>query len=253
MNTSVLVLGATGLAGRGVLAAAAELGRPVIAVGRQMQALREVVAKFPGAAITALQGSVADARRSAKLVGAVRKLGRPIGGVVSALGGHCDRGRLDEQSAQSLREAIETSLYPQANAARHLLPLLADSGRCGGYVVIAGPEGELPWAGYGHRAIVNASLRMLARVLHEEARSVPARVQLLAVESPLRDDANPEHACDSWPSPLAVGRQALRLLQPTANTPTGAIVRFSPPSGDHFRDVVREDARALLDSLIPRT
>src|SRR3546814_1724253 len=71
-------------------------------------------------------------------------------------------------------------------AARHLLPLLAEHGH-GGYVLIGGPGAEHPWAGYGHYSIGAAALRMLARVLHDEARTLPVRVQLLAIDSPRCD------------------------------------------------------------------
>src|SRR3546814_13447028 len=88
-------------------------------------------------------------------------------------------------------------------AARHLLPLLAEHGH-GGYVLIGGPGAEHPWAGYGHYSIGAAALRMLARVLHDEARTLPVRVQLLAIDSPARTDANARPACNK------IGRASCR-------------------------------------------
>jgi hypothetical protein len=80
-------------------------------------------------------------------------------------------------------------------------------------VLIGGPGGRHPWAGYGHRSVAAAAVRMLARVLHGEARAFSVRLQLLEVESPVRTDANEVHACKQWPCVDAIGRKALALLQ----------------------------------------
>ena len=70
---------------------------------------------------------------------------------------------------------------------------------------------------------------MLLRVLHDEARSLGVRVQLLAVEKPARTGREGEHACAHWPSAVAIGRRALELVdQIDTREPAGAVVRFAP-------------------------
>ena len=112
-----------------------------------------------------------------------------------------------------LRACFDEAVLPHLVAARHLLPWLAESGRNCGYVVIGGPGGRHPWAGYGHRSVAAAAVRMLARVLHSEARTFAVRLQLLEVESPVRTDANEQHACKQWPCVDHIGRKALLLLE----------------------------------------
>lgn len=212
MKAPLVVLGATGGVGRGVVQAAIDSGRPVVAVARSASELKALKAGYPDADLTVLAGSVANDAAGAKLARALRKLGRPLAGVVAAVCGSAERGRLLDNPAQFLRRKLDEDLLPHLAAARHLLPLLAERERGGTYVLIGGPGSEHPWAGYGHRSIGAAALRMLARVLHDEARQLAVRVQLLAVDTPVCTEFNQRHSCPEWPSALSVGQRAMALI-----------------------------------------
>lgn len=212
MKAPLVVLGATGGVGRGVVQAAIDSGRPVIAVARRSSELKALQAAHPQADLTVVVGSVANDAAGAKLARALRKLGRPFAGVVAAVCGSAERGRLLDNPAQFLRRKLDEDLLPHLAAARHLLPLLAERDRGGTYVLIGGPGSEHPWAGYGHRSIGAAALRMLARVLHDEARQMAVRVQLLAVDTPVCTEFNQRHSCPEWPSALSVGQRAMALI-----------------------------------------
>ena len=211
MTGNLLVLGATGAIGSSVVAAAVATGRPVIAVARDADALAALRARHADADIATLVASLASDGDAAALAVQVRALERPVSGAIAAICGDCGRGRLLDQPAEFLRRRLDEDLLPHLFAARHLLPLLAEQGH-GGYVLIGGPGADQPWAGYGHRSVGAAALRMLARVLHDEARVFPVRVQLLAVDSPARTDANVRHACNAWPSAGSIARRALARL-----------------------------------------
>lgn len=227
MKAALIVLGATGAVGRGVVQAALDGGWPVIAVARDGAGLDALRRQHSAADLITISASVASESDAAQLGDDLRALGRPLGGVVATVCGGSKRGRLLDQPADFLRRTLDEDLLPHLAAARHLLPLLAASDRGGGYVLIGGPGGENPWAGYGHGSIAAAALRMLARVLHDEARAYPVRVQLLAVDSPLQTDANRKHACSQWPNALSVGRRALALIEHSAAaTPAHAVVRY---------------------------
>ncbi|MDR7098122.1 NAD(P)-dependent dehydrogenase (short-subunit alcohol dehydrogenase family) [Lysobacter niabensis] len=213
MKPAVLILGATGTIGRGAVKAAVDAGWPVVAVARDAQALEELRRRHPRAALQILPGSVSDDAGAAELVAELQRLDRPFAGVIAALGAGGERGRLLDQSSDQLRHAFDDVVLPHLVAARHLLPWLGASGRNCGYVVIGGPGGRYPWAGYGHRSIAAAAVRMLARVLHGEARQFSVRLQLLEVESPVRTDDNEKHACEQWPCVEHIGRKALELLR----------------------------------------
>lgn len=227
-RTPLVVLGATGGVGRGVVEAALAAGRPVIAVARDKAGLQCLRSQHPDADLSVIPGSVSSDADGERLAKALRKLGRPLGGVVAAVSGGVERGRLLDHPAAFLRQRLDEDLLPHLAAARHLLPLLAEADRGGTYVLIGGPGADQPWAGYGHRSIATAALRMLARVLHEEARSLGVRVQLLAIESPVCTELNREHACPQWPSALAVGQRALALVEPVGPPQaTKAVVRYA--------------------------
>lgn len=227
-RTPVVVLGATGGVGRGVVEAALAAGRPVIAVARDKSGLQCLKAHHAKADLSVVAGSISSDADGERLAKALAKLGRPIGGVIAAVSGSSGRGRLLDHPAAYLRQRLDEDLLPHLAAARHLLPLLAQGNRGGTYVLIGGPGAEQPWAGYGHRSIATAALRMLARVLHEEARSIGVRVQLLSIDSPVSTEFNREHACSQWPSAIAVGQRALALVEPH-NTPNAAqaVVRYA--------------------------
>jgi NADP-dependent 3-hydroxy acid dehydrogenase YdfG len=213
----IVVLGATGAIGGGVVQAAVDRGRPVVAIARDAEALADLRARHPRAAITVLPGSVASDAEGAALAERLRQLGRPLAGVVACLCGQASGGRLIDQPADALRRRLDEDLLPHLAAARHLLPLLAETGRNATYVLVGGPGSEHPWAGYGHRSIGAAAVKMLARVLHDEARMQAVRVQLLTVDRPVCTDARRQQLCPQWPSALAVGQRALALIERSAD------------------------------------
>jgi NAD(P)-dependent dehydrogenase (short-subunit alcohol dehydrogenase family) len=213
MSETVLVLGATGVVGRGVVEAAVEAGRRVIAVARGRDALEALRRDHAGAGIDLVPGSVANEADAAALARRLRDLDRPITGVAAAVAGVPRRGRIldNDGGPDAMRAALDEDLLPHVAAARHLLPLMAERGRGGTWLLIGGPAGALPWAGYGHRSVAAAAVRMLACALHDEARCLGVRAQLLAVESPVcRPGAK---ACPQWPTALEIGRRAMAMLE----------------------------------------
>lgn len=268
MKAPILVLGATGVVGRGIVRAVVDAGVPVIAVARDPAGLAELAARHPGADLVTLAGSVAGDEDSAVLVEELRALARPLAGVVVAIAGPSLRGRLLDQPSATLCLQLQQDVQPHLAAARHLLPLLAQAGRGAGYVVIGGPGSVLPWSGYAHRSVGAAALRMLAHALHDEALPLGVRVQLLSVDVPVcTDRARPQ-----WPTAVDIGRQALALLArrdgadavvrcASTGELSHARVEIRPPASSQEADSQAaascagwmQDARALLQSLLPST
>jgi NAD(P)-dependent dehydrogenase (short-subunit alcohol dehydrogenase family) len=230
VTAPILVLEATSCVGRGVVEAAVAAGRPVIAAALDHPALLALKSAHPRAELTLLPGGAGDDATADALAADLRELGRPLGGIVVAALHEPAGGRVLEQTSVALRRVIEQGVLPQLAAARALLPLLAEGGRSAGYVVIGGPGGEQHWAGYGQHSIAGAANRMLLRVLHDEARALGVRVQLLAVDCPAKTELNRERACAHWPDTRAIGEQALALVdRRDATRPAEAIVRFAWP------------------------
>ncbi|MCD9028997.1 SDR family NAD(P)-dependent oxidoreductase [Luteimonas sp. BDR2-5] len=229
MSGRLLVLGATGAVGGAVVARALDAGRQVVAVARDADALRALRARHDdGPALVTLDARVASDADAAALAARIAALpGAPPAVAVAAIRGSIERGRLLDAPADFLRRRLDEDLLPHLFAARHLLPLLAPQPR-NGYVLVGGPGADYPWAGYGHHSIGAAALRMLARVLHDEARTLPVRVQMLTVDTPARTAANARQACAQWPSDAAIAQYALEMLDHPV-LPASPLVRFPVP------------------------
>ena len=224
----VLVLGASGQVGAGVVAALLEAGSPVLAAGRDRQrlhALAERHAEEP--ALETLAMPVAGDRDAARLAARIARRPRPLRAVVDAIGVPHAAARLLDSPVAVMRRTLERMLLPRLALARHLLPYLAGRAAPGRYLLIGGPYARQGWAGYGHASVGEAALRMMARVLHEEAQALGVHVHLLAVDAPVWTPENAARACAGWPSALAVGRHVVALLG-GRDPPAGAVVAFSP-------------------------
>lgn len=254
MTPALLVLGAGGNVGRGVVQAALEAGWPVLAVDQDATALAALQRRHKDAALATLTAAISSDADAERLAGRVHaQAGAGVAAVVASIGGRHRCARLLDQPADMLRHTLDQDLMPQLFAARHLLPLLPRDGT-GGYVLIGGPGGDYPWAGYGHCSIAAAALRMMARVLHDEAAGQGVRVQLLALDAPVHTESNTGHAGVSWPKALAVGQRALAMLD-ADRTRMAPVIDYrrdhsTPPAaapGTPARDL--RDARALLASI----
>lgn len=227
-HPEVLVLGATGTVGSGVVGALLEAGSPVLAVSREGQRLRALADCFADEPALELleSGCIANDEAAAGLVRRLRQRPRPLRAVFASIASPLQAGCLLDSPADALRQKLELDLIPHLAAARHLIPLLAEYDGTAHYVLIGGPHAECGWAGYGQASVTAAAMRMLAQVLHEEAQALGVRVQMLAVNQPVCTADNRDNACAEWPSALAVGRHAVSLL--SRNERPRAVVPFDP-------------------------
>ena len=220
-----LVLDAGGEVASAVVSALLASGRPVIAAAADADELAALpAAPAGGPDLLRVQGHTRTETAGAALANAVRLMRRPPGAVVAMLGGRMQPGRLLDHSSERLRDLLDEELFPHLIAARHLLPLLAESGAPANYLVVGGPAAETPWAGYGQLSVAAAALRMLSRALREETLGTAVRVQQLSVCAPLRTRQRGEHACADWPEPAELGLQVVDLLAVAGNKE--AVVRF---------------------------
>ena len=231
IGAPIVVVGATGTIGRAVVRMLVTGGRPVVAVARRREKLERLRDEAAPGVIVPVVGDIASEADAETLAGHLQALGRPLAGVVvtfphgrSARVG-ADRGHLLDQTTATLRACLEHTLLAQHALARHLVPLLAGSGRNARYVVVGGPGSETPWAGYGHRSIAMAATRMLVRVLHDEVRALGVRVQMVSIDSPVRNEQPGDHECPEWPAASDVARRVAQLLDHTSqDSPAEAVV-----------------------------
>lgn len=227
LRAPIVVIGATGGVGRGVVAALLEAGTPVLAVARDGERLA-ALRRASGASVPlgVVPGSVATDAQGAELAGVLRALKRPIGGVVVSISGPRQRARLLEQPADFLTDALQANVLPVLVAARHLVPLLAAAQKRLPFLVLGGPAADVPWAGYGQHSVAASAQRMLVRVLRDELVDQSVRIQQLLVASPVRTEERAHCACPQWPSALEVGRRVRAVLADTHSRE--AVLRLEP-------------------------
>jgi NAD(P)-dependent dehydrogenase (short-subunit alcohol dehydrogenase family) len=231
----VLVLGATDGLGTGLVEAGLEAGYPILAVGEDRELTEGLHERFAGhGKLSTLQGSVWTNADAAGLAGSLREL--PLAPLVAIINipVTCERGRLLQQDAEFLARVLQREVIPHMNAARHLLPLLAESGRRARYLVMGGPNGDTSWVGYGHHSVAAAATRMLVRALRRETEDTPVRVQQLVVGKPVRTEQNKRCACPEWPDAVSVGRYAVKVL--TDSDTNDAVVRYQSTLSSTFSE-----------------
>lgn len=223
----IVVIGASGGIGNGIVEALLESGIPVIAVARdggRLALLRERMGA--DARLELVPGSIASDREGAELASVLGHGRRALGGMVVSVMGARERTRCVDQPVAALEATLHENLLPTLVAARHLVPLLVQAQRRLPFLVIGSPCADTPWAGYGPLSVSAAAQRMLVRVLHQELADRPVRVQQLTLGSPVRTAANSTCACPEWPSAIEVGRRVVAALaDPHSNE---AVVRLHP-------------------------
>lgn len=214
MKSSVIVIGASGGIGSGIVASLLADGWPVVAVGRHRDTLLALAERLgQPAALTTLTASVDSDSGAKDLARQLVALRRRYAGAVVAIGPERDCGRLMDRDDVFLEDRLHAHVVTHFNAARALIPLLAQHGANALYLSIASAATAHPWCGFGHFSIANAALRMLAKVLHGENRDLPVRVQQLALAGLVRTHRNDHCACSEWMDVDDVGRSVIELLQ----------------------------------------
>lgn len=202
---NILVIGATGDVGRGVVRVLRARGHAVTAMARNAARLEALSAETGAVAVP---GSLADEASAARAVADVRAVLPTLDGVLVSINAPRERSALMDLSAADLTEALNSDLIAHFTAARAFIPAIRDGGV---YIGVAGGSSDYILAGGAHMSVAQAGLRMLHRALAHEVRRV--NVRQLTVASVVAADSNRHAAQPAWVTDLEVGEQAAQMIE----------------------------------------
>ena len=218
MNKPVLlVIGASGDVGQGIVAAALASGRTVIASARNPQRLAKLTAAHP-TGLHVLAGDVATLEGATALWQAANAQslaasGQPVSEVVVSVNAPSSTTPLADCDAQLLADLFAANVLTHFNAAKAIIPVLPATGK---FIGIGGGMADLIFPGMVPVAVAQAALRNLYRGFAKEYRAKPPQngplIRELMVASMVNGESKRGVAQDSWVTDLDIGQHLLALL-----------------------------------------
>lgn len=214
----VLVTGASGGAGGGVLAAFVDAGWRVAATTR-----RDPPSDSPG--VTWVQADIRDADAARRMVAdAIAALGG-LDALVCLAGGYSS-APLEELSWSDFEAQVATGLRPTVEAVVAALPELRRSD-AGSIVTIGAQTALRPGRNAGPYAAVKAAISTWSLSLASGLRAAGVRVNCV-LPGTLDTEANrasmPDAKRDAWVTPRQLGDLVVYLCSPASRPVTGAAI-----------------------------
>lgn len=216
----VLVAGATGEVGQGVVEQLLAAGCRVTAVTRSAERGAALVQRLGApAGLTMAIGELTSPDESEELTASLQS-DAPLDAVVAALGGWHQGPALRDTPWADWYRVMDSGLNAHFAAARSFMPLLARTAS-GVYVMINGAAALEPVAGAGPVCVSAAAQLMLTKVLALEARPTGITVFSLLLETPIVTRTRPPPHRDDWLRAVDVGRHVVAMIEtPTRFTST---------------------------------
>lgn len=218
----VVVLGATGDVGRGVVEACLARGCDVTAVARSSDGLAQLNALHPG--LRTATGSVADDDAAAELAGKLDVT--PQTAVVVAVSlPWAPRAVLDTEYSEASRY-WQSYLGAHLAAAKAFLPALGAGGL---FVGVGGGMADFAAAGSAVISMSQAAQRMLYRTLALEVGDTGPAVRELMVVSKVHGHSNRSSAGTGWLTDAQIGERLADIIEdPDAERNRGPIIKILP-------------------------
>jgi len=204
----LLVVGATGVVGGGIVAAGLASGRKVIAAGRNEARLAALAARHGGAALQCVTGNLSSKVNAGALLDRATDCFGPVGAVVVSVSAAKRNAPLDDWSADELMEAYAGDVISHFNAAQTFLPRLGDAGM---YIAIGGGTADFLFPALVPVSMAQAALRMMYRGFTKERKS-GAQLHELMIVSMVAGESNRQVAPADWITDIEVGRHVCAIL-----------------------------------------
>lgn len=204
----LLVVGASGDVGYGVVAAALEANWQVAAAGRSLEKLNKLKQSLPDAKLVV--GDVGSEQGAEQLWSdALSQLGA-IDAVVVSVNAPITEQRLFDRSVDSVREFLNTDVVSHFIAAKTFFPKL---NRDGIYIGIGGGMADFLVPNCGHMSMSQAALRMMYRAIEKEVKGEGATLKELMILSMVNGNSRREIAEESWLTDSDIGRHVRAIIE----------------------------------------
>lgn len=205
---TLLVVGAAGDVGQGIVAAGLASGRRVIAAGRTPEKLARIAARHPGAELVTLVGDIGSEGGAAALWDKAASTAGRIDAVAVSVGSVGKVQALMDWSAADLLGSITNNLLVHFVAAKTFLPRLPEDGL---FIGIGGGTADFIIPKMAHMSMSQAALRMMYRGLARERRD-GAKLRELMIVSMVNGESTRNTAKPEWVTETDVGQHVCAIL-----------------------------------------
>lgn len=208
MGGTLLIVGATGDVGQGIVRSARSEGWTVVAAGRSADKLDRLFGTSAGAGLHCCTGDVGSEEGALAMWQAATRLAGPVDAVVVSVNAPNRIAPLSQWNGEEVGAVLNANLLTHFHAAKVMLPLLPPTGILIG---IGGGTADFVIPGMAPVSIAQAGLRMLYRGLARE-RKEGAQVRELMIISMVNGESKRDKAQPEWVTDEEVGRHVCAIL-----------------------------------------
>jgi NAD(P)-dependent dehydrogenase (short-subunit alcohol dehydrogenase family) len=209
---TVVMVGATGGVGEGLVDELLDAGANVIATSRSRAKLDALKARTGApAALQLVVGELGSEEQALRLRRDVNAAAAQIDGAIASIGSWWQGLPLLDAPLEDFNAVMAERLTAHLLAAKAIIPLIR--GRAGSfYFLIGGASAEFPIANSGPVSISGAAQVMLTKVLRAEAGETPVRIQELMIWTTIATRAHDGKVDPAWITPREVARHIIALV-----------------------------------------
>jgi len=215
--TGLLVIGASGDVGQGVVEKALGKGWTVAAAGRTEEKLLALDKRLGSPKnLRLVPGDIGDESGATALLEKAKASLGTIDAVVVAVNAPNTAKPLLDWTIPEFIKLLRDNLVSHFIAAKTFIPHLADGGI---FIAIGGGTADFVIAGMGHLSIVQAAERMMIRALAKEHRGKTTHLRELMIISMVNGASTRQQAAADWLTDTEIGEHITSIIARPAEFP----------------------------------
>lgn len=209
MDKRLLVVGATGDVGQGIVAAGLQSGWRVVAAGRSEEKLTRLRDVHPESDFSTVAGDITSEEGAIALWQTATQAYGGVDAAVVSVNAPNELHFLQEWSAHDLHALFYSNVLTHFIAAKTFIPCLPIDGI---YIGIGGGTADFIIPKMGHISMGQAALRMMYRSLVKERREGSAEIRELMIHSMVNGASKRDRADPAWVTDVEVGQHVCAIL-----------------------------------------